>query len=54
MYFNELNLVYILGNINGDTDDLGGPIIDIFDILELLRMIIIDIILCCFIFTWLL
>ena len=29
------NLVYILGNINGDTDDSGGPIIDIFDILKL-------------------
>jgi len=29
------NLVYILGNINGDTNHSGSPIIDIYDILKL-------------------
>ena len=29
------NLVYVLGNISGDTDDSGNPVIDIFDVLKL-------------------
>ena len=29
------NLVYILGNMNGDTNDSGSPVIDIYDILKL-------------------
>ena len=29
------NLVYILGNINGDTDDAGIPVIDVMDVISL-------------------
>ena len=29
------NLVYVLGNISGDVDELGNPIINIFDVLKL-------------------
>ena len=29
------NLVYILGNLNGDTDENGTPVIDIMDVLSL-------------------
>ena len=29
------NLVYVMGNISGDTDEFGEPVIDIFDILKL-------------------
>ena len=36
------NLVYILGNLNGDTDENGIPVIDIMDILSLVDFLIFD------------
>ena len=36
------NLVYILGNINGDTDDTGAPLINIMDVLSLVDYLISD------------
>ena len=36
------NLVYILGNLNGDTDENGIPVIDIMDVLSLVDFLIFD------------
>ena len=36
------NLVYIAGNINGDTNDIGIPVIDIMDVLSLVDYLLFD------------
>ena len=34
------NLVYVLGNISGDTDNLGNPLVDLIDVLSLVDYLI--------------